>query len=66
MNVWAALKQLGKSRHKLFLWVSHAELQEHIKERTSSKFGAQVDIKWPRKEKNQRLLPPRTRLSHPI
>jgi hypothetical protein len=51
MNVWAALKQLGKSRHKLFLWVSHAELQEHIKERTSSKFGAQVDIKWPRKEK---------------
>eukprot|EP00435_Cladocopium_sp_Y103_P033577 s1936_g8.t1 len=48
-NVWAALKTLGNSRPKPFLWVQHHELQNHIKDRATSKFGA-VDIKKPKKQ----------------
>lgn len=50
-NVWAALKQLGNSKPKPFMWVTHSELQEHIKERSSTKFGAQVDVKRQEKQK---------------
>lgn len=48
-NVWNALKSLGNSKPKPFLWVQHHELQNHIKDRASSKYGA-VDIKKPRKQ----------------
>lgn len=45
-NQWAALKTLGNSKPKPFLWVTHQELQAHIQERSQSKFG--VDIKKPK------------------
>eukprot|EP00435_Cladocopium_sp_Y103_P004570 s2426_g1.t1 len=48
-NVWSALKQLGNSRPKPFMWVTHAELEMHIQERATTKYGAQVDIKRSRK-----------------
>ena len=48
-NVWNALKSLGNSKPKPFIWVQHHELQNHIKDRASSKYGA-VDIKKPRKQ----------------
>ena len=56
-NVWAALKQLGNSRPKPFMWVTHAELQEHIKERATTKYGADVDIKRPKKSKEAQAPP---------
>eukprot|EP00435_Cladocopium_sp_Y103_P050608 s158_g15.t1 len=43
-NPWVALKSLGNSRPKPFLWVLHHELQVHIQERAQGKFGA-VDVK---------------------
>eukprot|EP00438_Fugacium_kawagutii_P009960 Skav225760 [mRNA] locus=scaffold3552:72471:77522:+ [translate_table: standard] len=57
-NTWAALKQLGSSRPKPFLWVSHAELQAHIKERAQTQFGANADIKKGRKDKQSRQVTP--------
>lgn len=52
-NPWAALKQLGNSRPKPFMWVTHAELQEHIQHRATTKYGAQVDVQRPRKQKDK-------------
>lgn len=56
-NVWASLKQLGNSRPKPFMWVTHDELQTHIKDRASTKFGVELDIKRQRKQKHQRPQP---------
>eukprot|EP00435_Cladocopium_sp_Y103_P015513 s1799_g3.t2 len=52
-NQWAALKTLGNSKPKPFMWVTHQELQLHIQERAQSKFGA-VDLKKPRKQPARR------------
>ena len=49
---WPALKTLGNSRPKPFLWVSHQELQAHIQERSRKEYG--VDIKKPRKNKENK------------
>ena len=46
---WPALKTLGNSRPKPFLWVSHQELQAHIQARSKKEYG--VDIRKPRKNK---------------
>ena len=51
-NVWNALKSLGNSRPKPFMWVQHHELQSHIKDIANSKFGA-VDVKKPKKQEPQ-------------
>lgn len=56
-NVWAALKNLGTSRPKPFMWILHAELQEHIQQRASSKFGASVDQTKPKARKAQKPAP---------
>eukprot|EP00435_Cladocopium_sp_Y103_P062051 s232_g23.t1 len=56
-NVWAALKQLGNSRPKPFMWVHHDELQAHIKDRATTKYGAQLDIKRARKQKESKSVP---------
>ena len=50
-NPWSALKQLGNSRPRPFMWVTHAELQRHIQDRAQSKFGADLDIRKPRAQK---------------
>ena len=44
-NPWASLKQLGNSKPKPFMWVTHAELQQHIQDRAQTKFGADLDIR---------------------
>lgn len=56
-NVWAALKGVGSARPKPFLWISHAELQEHIKHRASTRFGADADQTRPKGHKQQRSAP---------
>ena len=56
-NVWAALKSLGSSRPKPFMWISHSELQEHIQQRAKSKFGADVDQPRPKGSKVQKSAP---------
>ena len=52
-NQWAALKTLGNSRPRPFMWVAHQELQTHIQERAQSKFGA-VGLRKPRKKQVRR------------
>ena len=44
-NSWQALKSLGSSRPKPFMWISSNELQAHIENQGRSKWGADVDIK---------------------
>eukprot|EP00435_Cladocopium_sp_Y103_P049906 s1629_g15.t1 len=56
-NAWAALKQLGNSRTKPFMWVSHDELQAHIKDSATAKFGARLDIKRSNKHKEPKRVP---------
>eukprot|EP00438_Fugacium_kawagutii_P011669 Skav222265 [mRNA] locus=scaffold2459:8971:29084:+ [translate_table: standard] len=53
-NPWTALKQLGNSKPRPFMWVTHAELQDHIKDRARSKFGADLDTRRPKKSKDTR------------
>ena len=52
-NVWASLKQLGNSRPRPFMWVTHAELQTHIQEKAQSKFGADLDMRPPKGQKSK-------------
>ena len=52
-NPWAALKTLGNSRPKPFLWVLHHELQQHIQERAQGKFGA-LDAKRTQKKASKK------------
>ncbi len=56
-NVWAALKSLGSSRSKPFMWILHSELQEHIQQRAKSKFGADVDQPRPKGSKPPKSSP---------
>ena len=58
-NPWAALKALGSARPKPFLWVSYNELQEHIKLKGQTKFGAHLDIKKRQDKSKQKSQPPR-------
>eukprot|EP00438_Fugacium_kawagutii_P001787 Skav235966 [mRNA] locus=scaffold592:118205:122734:+ [translate_table: standard] len=59
-NVWAALKALGNSRPKPFMWISHEELQAHIQERATGRFGADVDMRKPRGKKDRKPPAPQT------
>lgn len=52
------MKQLGNSRPKPFLWVTHPELQAHIKERATADFGAKADVRKGRKAKQQKPVVP--------
>lgn len=56
-NEWAALKQLGNSRPKPFMWVTNLELQEHIKERSQKDFGVDTDIKRKKHQKDNKKKP---------
>eukprot|EP00438_Fugacium_kawagutii_P028074 Skav223923 [mRNA] locus=scaffold2593:344072:357285:+ [translate_table: standard] len=56
-NPWAALKQLGSQKAKPFQWVTYGELQEHIKERSATHFGADADVKKRKKTKEPRKPP---------
>ena len=56
-NVWTALKSLGSTRPKPFMWILHSELQEHIQQRAKSKFGADVDQPRPKQSKSQKTAP---------
>ena len=50
-NTWMALKQLGNSRPKPFMWVTHEELQIHIRDRSQGQFGVESDSKKGRRSK---------------
>ena len=52
-NPWQALKALGHSKAKPFMWVQHSELQEHIQAVARSKHGA--DIKKPAGAKGKKV-----------
>eukprot|EP00435_Cladocopium_sp_Y103_P045090 s956_g12.t2 len=52
-NQWAALKQLGNNRPKPFMWVTNQELQEHIKDRAQRHYGADIDVKRRRNQKDK-------------
>ena len=56
-QVWPALKQLGSSRPKPFFWVTHHELQMHIRDRGQAKFGANLDMKKSRQNKSTKRSP---------
>ena len=51
-NQWMALKQLGNSKPRPFMWVTHEELQNHIRDRSHSQFGAQLDSKKGKRAKD--------------
>ena len=51
-NVWMSLKQLGNSRPKPFMWVTADELQDHIRDRSQSKFGVDLDNKRSKRVKD--------------
>ena len=53
-NVWAALKSLGSSRPRPFMWVQHQELQKHIQAQSQNKFGHGINIKKPKKLRDQK------------
>ena len=53
-NVWAALKSVGSSRPRPFMWITHDELQAHIQSRAESKFGVDVDQRKPRSAKDKK------------
>lgn len=57
-NTWAALKSLGNSRPKPFMWVTHQELQQHIKSKAESRYGADVDIKRSKKQRENKVAAP--------
>ena len=57
-NKWAALKSLGNSKPKPFMWVTHQELQQHIKEKAESRYGADVDIKRSKKQREHKTAAP--------
>ena len=57
-NTWAALKSLGNSKPKPFMWVTHQELQQHIKWKAESRFGADVDIKRSKKQRDNKTATP--------
>lgn len=56
-NAWAALKQLGNSKAKPFLWVTYTELQEHIKERSATQSGVNVDVRKKKRDKQPKKPP---------
>ena len=58
-NPWAALKALGSSRPKPFLWVSYNELQDHIRLQGQAKFGAGLDIRKKSGTPKTKPQPPR-------
>ena len=57
-NKWSALKSLGNSKPKPFMWVTHQELQQHIKEKAESRYGADVDIKRSKKQREHKITAP--------
>ena len=50
-NTWMSLKQLGNSRPKPFMWITHEELQIHIRDRSHQQFGIESDSKKGRRSK---------------
>eukprot|EP00438_Fugacium_kawagutii_P020260 Skav218155 [mRNA] locus=scaffold4591:37336:49156:+ [translate_table: standard] len=55
-NQWAALKQLGNSRPKPFMWVLQDELQTHIRERATSDYGVGLDIKRTKQQRQSKKM----------
>ena len=51
-NPWTALKQLGNSKPKPFFWVTHSELQQHIKDKAQQQHGVALDQKKNKKNKD--------------
>lgn len=43
-NVWQSLKALGNSRPKPFLWHNYNELQDQIRAKGKSRWGADLDM----------------------
>ena len=56
-NKWAALKQLGNSRPRPFMWVTNQELQQHIQDRSQSEYGAKLDIRKKKTQKEYKKQP---------
>ena len=50
-NPWQALKALGSSQPKPFIWLSYNELQSQIQQRGESKWGADLDVQKRSKRK---------------
>lgn len=57
-NPWSALKTLGNSKPRQFKWVTNEELQVHIQDRATSKFGVDGDIKRTKKQRDVRKPAP--------
>ena len=57
-NAWKALKTLGNSRPRPFMWVTHTELQQHIKDRAQQNYGVSLDQKKSKKAKETKSRPP--------
>ena len=57
-NPWSALKTLGNSKPRQFKWVTSEELQVHIQDRATTKFGADGDIKRTKKQRDARRPAP--------
>ena len=57
-NPWSALKTLGNSKPRQFKWVTNEELQVHIQDRATTKFGADGDIKRTKKQRDARRPAP--------
>ena len=50
-NPWQALKALGSSMPKPFLWLNYMELQNQIQQKGTTRWGADLDIKKRSKQK---------------
>lgn len=61
-NTWMSLKQLGNSRPKPFMWVTHDELQNHIRDRSHHQFGIESDSKKGKRSKESKKLAQPTQL----
>ena len=57
-NPWASLKTLGNSKPRPFKWVTSEELQTHIQERASQKFGVNADVKRSKKPRSTHKAAP--------
>ena len=64
-NPWASLKTLGNSKPRPFMWVSNSELQVHIQDRASKKFGVDADVKRTKKQRESKKLTPSASLLDP-
>ena len=55
-NPWQGLKALGSSLPKPFLWLTYLELQEQIKKKGETKWGADLDVA--KKSRKKSRAPP--------